>query len=49
MWVFISWESKRTLERGVERSRGVSVGLLVLRMRVFANWEGEKSGERKVS
>lgn len=49
MWVFISWASKSTLERGVERSSGVSVGLLVVRTREFANVEGEKEGERKVS
>jgi len=45
----ISWESKRTRERGVERSSGVSVSLFVVRTRLLANAEGEKDGERKVS
>lgn len=49
MWVFISWASKRTRERGVERSSGVSIGLLVVSIREFANVEGEKVGERNVS
>lgn len=49
MWVSISWMSKRTLESGVERSMGVSEGLLVASTRELANVVGEKSGERKVS
>lgn len=49
MWVSISWMSKRTFERGVERSMGVSEGLLVDSTRELANVVGEKSGERKVS
>lgn len=49
MWVLISWESKRTRERGVERSSGVSVSLFVVRTRELANVDGENVGERKVS
>ncbi len=45
----ISWTSKRTRDKGVERSRVVSMGSLVLRMRVLANDWGEKDGERKAS
>lgn len=49
MWVSISWRSKRTRERGVERSRVGSEGSLVVVMRVEAKAWGEKAGERKVS
>ena len=49
MWVSISWISKRTLESGVERSTGVSEGLLVARTRELAKLAGEKDGSRKVS
>jgi hypothetical protein len=49
MCVSISCMSKRTRDKGVERSSVVSLGLLVLRMRVLANDCGEKEGERKVS
>lgn len=49
IWVSISWMSKRTLDSGVERSMGVSEGLLVDSTRELANVVGEKSGERKVS
>jgi hypothetical protein len=41
--------SKRTRERGVARSRGVSVGLLVVRTRLLAKAGAEKEGERKIS
>jgi hypothetical protein len=47
--VLISWESKRTRLKGVERSRGLSVSLFVVRTRLLANAEGENEGERKVS
>lgn len=36
--VSISWASKRIFCKGVERSRGVSVGLLVAWIKVLA-WE----------
>ena len=49
MWVSISWMSKRTRESGVERSTGVSDGLLVARTSEFAKLAGEKAGSRKVS
>ncbi len=49
IWVSISWMSKRTFDSGVERSMGVSEGLLVDSTRELANVVGEKSGERKVS
>lgn len=49
IWVFISCASNRTRDKGVDRSSGVSVGLLVLRTRELANVEGENVGERKVS
>lgn len=49
MWVSISWTSKRTRLSGVARSRGVSVGSLVVRTRVLAKEGAEKVGERKVS
>ena len=49
MWVSISWTSKRTLERGVERSNSVSCGLLVARTNLFANDGAENDGSRKAS
>lgn len=49
MWVLISWESNSTRERGVDKSRGVSVGLFVPMTRLFANEAGEKVGDKKVS
>lgn len=49
MWVSISWMSNRTRESGVDRSRGMSEGLLVVRTRELANDEGENSGSRKAS
>ena len=45
----ISCMSKRTLERGVERSIEVSEELLVARTRELAKEVGEKLGSRKVS
>jgi hypothetical protein len=41
--------SKRTRDRGVARSSGVSVGLFVVRTRELANEGAEKEGERKIS
>ncbi|TQS36258.1 hypothetical protein Golomagni_03296 [Golovinomyces magnicellulatus] len=49
MEAFISWVSKRTLERGVDRSRGTSVGLFVFRTIVLAKAYGEKDGDSRVS
>jgi hypothetical protein len=49
IWVLISCASNGTLERGVEKSRGVLEALVVLRTRLFAKREGEKSEERKLS
>lgn len=49
MCLSISCMSKRTLERGVERSKEVSEELLVVRTRELANEVGEKPGSRKTS
>ena len=47
--VFISCASNKTRDNGVERSRGLSVGLFVVSIKELANSEGENVGERKVS
>lgn len=44
-----SWMSKRTRDKGVARSSGVSVGLFVVRTRELANEGAEKEGDRKIS
>ena len=45
----ISWMSKRTRDKGVDRSRGASLGLLVASTSVLAKAAGLKPGSRKVS
>ncbi|RKF74829.1 hypothetical protein GcM1_237045 [Golovinomyces cichoracearum] len=49
MEALISCVSKRTFERGVDRSRGTSVGLFVSSTIVFAKAYGENDGDNRVS